>query len=40
MATRFGRAVLADIQAGVPLEPETSARLAKALATLNSEEET
>ncbi|MBC8248193.1 MAG: putative toxin-antitoxin system toxin component, PIN family [Anaerolineales bacterium] len=31
MAARFGRDVLADIQATVPLEPETAARVAEAL---------
>lgn len=39
MATRFGRNVLADIQATVPLEPETAARVAGALAMLSGEEE-
>lgn len=32
LAARFGRDVLADIQATVPLEPETAARVAEALA--------
>jgi len=31
LAARFGYAVLADIQATVPLEPETAARVAEAL---------
>lgn len=31
LAARFGRDVLADIQATVPLEPETAARVAEAL---------
>ncbi len=35
MVTRFGRDVLADIQATVPLEPETAARVAEALAMLS-----
>jgi putative PIN family toxin of toxin-antitoxin system len=34
MAARFAREVLADIQAAIPLEPETAARVAEALATL------
>jgi hypothetical protein len=38
LATRFGRDVLVDIQATVPLEPKTAARVAEALAMLGSEE--
>jgi len=40
MAARFGRDVLADIQATVPLEPGTAARVAEALAMLRGEAET
>jgi len=40
MAARFSRDVLADIQATVPLEVETAARLAKALAMRSDEEGT
>ncbi len=36
IATRFGPDVLADIQATVPLEPETAARVAEALAITSS----
>jgi putative PIN family toxin of toxin-antitoxin system len=36
LATRFGHDVLADIQADVPLEPETAARVAEAL-TISSD---
>ena len=36
LATRLGRDVLADIQATVPLEPKTAARVAEALAMLGS----
>jgi putative PIN family toxin of toxin-antitoxin system len=39
MAARFGRDVLADIQATVPLEPETAARVAEALAMPSGKEE-
>jgi len=38
LAARFGHDVLADIQATVPLEPETAARVAEALAVLSGEE--
>jgi putative PIN family toxin of toxin-antitoxin system len=38
IAARFGRDVLADIQASVPLEPETAARVAEALAMLHGGE--
>ncbi len=38
LAARFGRDVLADIQATVPLEPETAARVAEALAMLSGGE--
>ena len=38
LAARFGRDMLADIQATVPLEPETAARVAEALAMLRGEE--
>lgn len=38
LAARFGHDVLADIQATVPLEPETAARVAEALAMLKGEE--
>jgi len=38
LAARFGRDMLADIQATVPLEPETAARVAEALAMLKGEE--
>jgi len=39
LAARFGRDVLANIQATMPLEPETAARVAEALAMLSGEEE-
>jgi len=39
IAARFGCDVLADIQANVPLEPKTAARVAEALAMLSGEEE-
>ena len=35
LAARFGHDVLADIQATVPLEPETAARVAEALTLLS-----
>jgi putative PIN family toxin of toxin-antitoxin system len=35
LAARFGRDMLADIQATVPLKPETAARVAEALAMLS-----
>jgi hypothetical protein len=38
LAARFGRDVLADIQASVSLEPEAAARVAEALAMLSGEE--
>jgi len=37
LAARFGRDVLADIQATVPLEPVTAARVAEALAMLSGD---
>lgn len=40
IATRFGRDVLEDIKASIPLEPGTAARVAKALAVLGGEEQT
>jgi putative PIN family toxin of toxin-antitoxin system len=39
MAERFGRDVLADIHATIPLEPETAARLAEALTMLGDGEQ-
>ena len=36
LAARFGRDVLADIQATVPLEPETAARIGEALAIISA----
>ncbi len=36
LAARFGRDVLADIQATVPLEPETAARVGEALAIISA----
>jgi hypothetical protein len=36
LATRFGRDILVDIRATVPLEPKTAARVAEALAMLGS----
>jgi hypothetical protein len=37
MVRRFGRKVLADIQATVPLEPATRARVAAALTLFHDE---
>jgi hypothetical protein len=37
LAQRFGRDVLADIQATVPLEPGTAARVAEALTMMLSD---
>jgi len=39
MATRFGREMLADIQATVPLEPETAARVVEALVIPGGEDQ-
>ena len=39
LAARFGRDVLADVQATMPLEPTTASQVAEALAMLGGEEE-